>query len=70
MRYREQADYGPHSTKAPRSGREAYQDYIQAFLAHNSPQEAKVFFQGPALAALVARAGSVGTSLRWSNTAT
>ena len=57
LRYREQADYGPQSSKAPRSGREAYQEYIQAFLAYNSPQEAKVFFQGPALAALVAPRG-------------
>lgn len=44
LRYRAQADYGAHSTKAPRSGREAYQDYIQAFLAHNSLAEVQGFF--------------------------
>ena len=57
LRYRTQADYGPHATQAPRSGREAYQDYIQAFLAHNSMDEVQVFFQGPALTTLVAPAG-------------
>ena len=57
LRYRAQAVYGPHSTKPPRSGREAYQEYIQAFLAHNSLEEVKVFFHGAALTALVAPAG-------------
>lgn len=57
LRYRAQAEYGAHSTQAPRSGREAYQEYIQAFLAHNSMEEVQVFFQGPALTTLVAPAG-------------
>ncbi|WP_375434851.1 hypothetical protein [uncultured Hymenobacter sp.] len=39
VRYRAQADYGADSTEAPCSGREAYQDYIQAFVAHNSMEE-------------------------------
>lgn len=57
LRYRAEAAYGEHSTKAPCSGREAYQEYIQAFLAHNSPEEVNVFFQGAALTTLVAPAG-------------
>ncbi len=57
LRYRAQAEYGTHSPKAPRSGREAYQEYIQAFLAHNSVEEFKILFQGPVLTALVAPAG-------------
>jgi hypothetical protein len=56
LRYRAQADYGPHSSNPPRSGREAYQEYIQAFLEHNSLDEVKVFFQGPVLVTLVAPA--------------
>ncbi|MDF7814204.1 hypothetical protein [Hymenobacter sp. YC55] len=59
LRYRAQADFGPNSTQAPCSGQEAYQAYIQAFLAHNSPEEAKVFFHGATLATLVAPAGEL-----------
>ena len=57
LRYRAQAEYGTRPPEAPRSGREAYQEYIQAFLAHNSVEEFKIVFQGPVLTALVAPSG-------------
>ncbi|MVN78869.1 DUF1330 domain-containing protein [Hymenobacter sp. HMF4947] len=57
LRYRDQATYDDPTTQPPRTGHEAYQAYIAAFLQYNDPAEFTIVFQGAAQAQLAGLPG-------------
>ncbi|MGI4832388.1 MAG: hypothetical protein ACRYFK_02905 [Janthinobacterium lividum] len=57
LRYRDQAAYDDSAALPPRSGKEAYQAYVEAFMKHNDPAEFTLVFQGAAQAQLVGLPG-------------
>jgi len=56
LRYREQAAYDD-PTQPPRTGEQAFQAYIEAFLQYNDPAEFTIVFQGAAQAQLAGLPG-------------
>ena len=56
LRYRDQATYDD-PTQLPRTGEQAFQAYIEAFLQYNDPAEFTIVFQGAAQAQLAGLPG-------------
>lgn len=57
LRYRDQAAYDDPASQPPRTGQQAYQAYIDAFLQYNDPAEFTITFQGSAQAQLAGLPG-------------
>jgi hypothetical protein len=57
LRYRDQAVYDDPTTQPPRTGQQAFQAYIEAFLQYNDPAEFTIVFQGAAQAQLAGLPG-------------
>ena len=57
LRYRDQAAYDDPTAQPPRTGQQAYQAYIEAFMQHNDPAEFTIVFHGAAQAQLAGLPG-------------
>jgi hypothetical protein len=57
LRYRAQAAYDDPNTQPPRTGQQAFEAYIEAFLQYNDPAEFTIVFQGAAQAQLAGLPG-------------
>jgi hypothetical protein len=57
LRYRAQAAYDNPAAQPPRTGQQAFEAYIEAFLQYNDPAEFTLVFQGAAQAQLAGLPG-------------
>ena len=57
LRYRDQAAYTDPAAQPPRTGEQAFQAYVEAFLQYNDPAEFTIVFQGAAQAQLAGLPG-------------
>jgi hypothetical protein len=57
LRYRDQAAYDDPTAQPPRTGEQAFQAYVAAFMQYNDPAEFAIIFQGAAQAQLAGLPG-------------